>query len=61
MKWKVNKKDGKYLSKDSDNKPWAYISLKGYFAGLIFGASAYFRRGLLSEGILRFKMGCAWQ
>ena len=30
---------------------------KAYFAGLIFGV-AYFRRGLLLEGILRFKIGC---
>ena len=29
---------------------------KDFFAGLIFG-EAYFRRGLLLEGILRFKMG----
>ena len=29
---------------------------KAFFAGLIFGR-AYFRRGLLLEGILRFKMG----
>ena len=39
-----------------DNKPWAYICSKGVFAGLIFGG-AYFRRGLLLEGILHFKMG----
>ena len=29
---------------------------KAFFGGLIFGG-AYFRRGLLLEGILRFKMG----
>ena len=38
--------------------PWAYICSKGLFAGLIFGR-AYFRRGLLLEGVLRFKMGWA--
>ena len=37
-----------------------FICSKGFFAGLIFGA-AYFRRGLLLEGILRFKMGWALQ
>ena len=31
---------------------------KAFFAGLIFGG-AYFRRSLLLEGILRFKMGRA--
>ena len=31
---------------------------KGSFAGLNFGV-VYFRRGLLLEGILRFKMGWA--
>ena len=40
---------------NSDNKPWAYICSKDSFAGLIFGGD-YFRRGLLLEGILRFKM-----
>ena len=40
---------------NSDNKPWAYICSKGFFAGLIFGG-ANFRRVLLLEGILRFKM-----
>ena len=45
---------------NSDNKPWAYIGSKGLFAGLIFGG-AYFRRGLLLEGILRFKLGLACQ
>ena len=33
-----------------------YIYSKGYFVGPIF-EGAYFRRGLLSEGILHFKMG----
>ena len=33
---------------------------KASLAELIFGG-AYFRRGLLSEGILRFKMGLACQ
>ena len=47
-----------YLTLNSNNKPWAYICSKGVFAGLIFGR-AYFRRGLLLEGILRFKMGWA--
>ena len=40
-------------------EPWAYICSKGFFAGLIFGG-AYFRTGLLSDGILRFKMGLAY-
>ena len=40
------------------NNPWANICSKGCFAGLISG-EAYFRRGLLLEGILRFKMGWA--
>ena len=31
---------------------------KAFFAGLIF-RGAYFLRGLLSEGVLRFKMGWA--
>ena len=35
----------------SDNKPWAYICSKDYFAWLLF-RGAYFRRGLLLEGIL---------
>ena len=39
--------------------PGVYL-FKRLFAGLIFGG-AYFRRGLLSEGILRFKMGMACQ
>ena len=33
---------------------------KAFLAGLIFGG-AYFRSGLLSEGILHFKMGWACQ
>ena len=41
--------------KNCDNKPWAYICLKGFFAGLIF-VGAYFRRDLLLEGILCFKI-----
>ena len=44
------------IPQNSDNKPWDYICSKGFFAGLIFG-EAYFRRGLLLEGILHFKMG----
>ena len=49
---------------NSDNKPWAYICSKGFFAGLIIifflgGGGAHFQRGLLLEGILRFKMGWA--
>ena len=48
------------IPEKSDNKPWAYICSKGFFAGLIFGG-AYFRRGFLLEGILRFKMGLACQ
>ena len=48
------------LPQNSDNKPWAYICSKGFFAGLIFGG-AYFRRGLLLDGILRFKMGLSCQ
>ena len=43
-----------------DNKPCAYICSKGCFAGLSFG-EAYFRRGLLLEGILRFRIGWALQ
>ena len=43
------------LPLNSNNKLWVYICSKGFFAGLIFGG-AYFRRGLLLEGILRFKM-----
>ena len=36
--------------------PGLNICSKGFFAGLVLGG-AYFRRGLLLEGILRFKMG----
>ena len=43
------------IPENSDNKPWAYIYSKGFFAGLIFWGT-YFWRGLLSEGILCFKM-----
>ena len=45
---------------NSGNKRWAYICSEGFFAGRIF-EGAYFRRGFLSEGILRFKMGLACQ
>ena len=38
--------------------PGLIFAKKAFFAGLIFGG-AYFWRGLLSEGILRFKMGLA--
>ena len=48
-----------HIPQNSDNKPWSYICSKGCFAKLIFGG-AYFWRGLLLEGILRFKMGWAW-
>ena len=35
-----------------------FVQKAFFFAGLIFGG-AYFRRGLLLEGILHFKMGWA--
>ena len=52
----------KEKSTDRSKRQAAYrkICLKGFFAGLIFGG-AYFRRGLLLEGILRFKMGLVCQ
>ena len=37
-----------------------FVQMALKFAGLIFGG-AYLQRGLLSEGILRFKMGLACQ
>ena len=39
-------------------RPGLMFVQKAFFAGLIFGG-AWFRRGLLLEGILRFKMGWA--
>ena len=36
--------------------PGLILVQNAFFAGLIFGG-AYFRRGLLLEGILPFKMG----
>ena len=45
-----------YIPYNSDNNLWAYICSKGCFAGLIFWG-AYFRRGLLLEQILHFRMG----
>ena len=44
----------------TDDKPWVYICSKGFFGGLIFGKASVWR-GLLSKGILRFKMGLACQ
>ena len=40
--------------------PGLILVQKAFFAGPIFGG-AYFRRGLLPEEILRFKMGLACQ
>ena len=40
--------------------PGLIFAEKAFFTGFIFGG-AYFRTGLLSEGILRFKMGLACQ
>ena len=44
----------------NSNSPWAYICSKSFFGGIIFGG-AYFRRVLLLEGILCFKMAWASQ
>ena len=38
--------------------PGAYIFQRPFLEGLIFGR-AYIRRGLCTEGILRFKIDCA--
>ena len=35
--------------KNCDNKPWAYICLKGFFAGLIFGGACYWREFCVSK------------
>ena len=37
-----------------ENKPWGLYFSKAFFEGLIFGG-AYIRRGLSTEGNLRFK------
>ena len=37
-----------------------FLPKLGFFGGLVF-VEAYFQRGLLSERVLRFKMGLAWQ
>ena len=44
----------------SSNNPGLIFVQKAFFSGLIFGV-AYFRRGLLLEEILRFKIGLVCQ
>ena len=43
---------------NSENKPWGLYFSKALFEGLIFGG-AYIRRGLCTEGNLRFKIDWA--
>ena len=50
------KKTNKTYSEIPIISPGLTFVQKAFFAGLIFGG-AYFRRGLLLEGIVRFKMG----
>ena len=56
MNWRVVKMPGieSELTVNSENKPRGLYFLKALFKGLIFGG-AYIRRGLSTEGNLRFK------
>ena len=55
MNWRVVKMPGieSELTVNSENKPQGLYFLKALFKGLIFGG-AYIRRGLSTEGNLRF-------
>ena len=44
---------GAYILQNSDNKPWAYICSKGFFAGLI-------SRELIIGGNFTFQNGSGW-
>ena len=46
------------VPQNSENKPWGLCFSKALFEGLIFGG-AYIRRGLSTEGNLRFKIDWA--
>ena len=50
--------EGQRYRKIPKISPWAYIFQRPFFRGFIFGG-AYIRRGLSTEGNLRFKIDWA--